>query len=88
MTHHDWREQLKACANSLLNARELSAQESVYRLLSIQLFKSNFYTVFVPADVPEKRVAFLKPMSMEDDEEDIYTISIIDRYSTKPNSLK
>ena len=91
MAHHDWREQLKACANSFLNARELSAQESVYRLLSIPLFKSTFSSVFVSADVPEKRVTFLKPMatvmSMEDDEEDIYTTSIIDRYSARPNSL-
>ena len=48
--------------------------------------------MFVPADVPEKRVAFLQPMatvmSMEDDEENIYTTSIIDRYSARPNSLK
>ena len=91
MAHHGWREQLKACANSFLNARELSAQESVYCLLSIPLFKSNFSTVFVPADVPEKRVAFLKPvatvMSMDDDEEDIYTTFLIDRYSARPNSL-
>ena len=69
----------------------LVPRNQVYRLLSIPLFKSNFSTVFVPADVPEKRVAFLKPMatvmSMEDDEEDIYTTSIIDRYSARPNSL-
>ena len=32
--HHDWREQLTACAPAFLNAREISAPEAVYRLLS------------------------------------------------------
>ncbi|XP_053383841.1 uncharacterized protein LOC123535686 [Mercenaria mercenaria] len=92
MCNHDWSDQLKSCANAFLNARELSAQEAVYRLLSLPLFKSSFSTVFVPADLPNKRVSFLKPVSvvreMDEDEEDIFTTSIVDRYSARPLSLQ
>ena len=90
--HCDWKEQLKACASAFLNAREVSAQEAVYRLLSFPLFKSSFSTVFVPADLPSKRVTFLKPVSMtnamEDEEEDIFATSMLDRYIARPNNLQ
>lgn len=47
MYNHDWGEQLKSCANAFLNARELSAQEAVYRLLSLPLFKSSFFQQYL-----------------------------------------
>ena len=63
----------------------------MYRLLSFPLVKSSFSTVFVPADLPSKRVAFLKPVSMinamEDEEEDIFATSMLDRYIARPNNL-
>ena len=57
------RTQMKKCAPAFENAREVSAQESVMRLLSIPLFKSNFETVFIPIDLPEKRIRLLKSYS-------------------------
>ena len=54
---------MKKCGKSFLNSREISSQEATYRLLSLPLFKSNFSTIFVPADIPSKRVSLLKPMS-------------------------
>ncbi|XP_078312811.1 uncharacterized protein LOC144619258 [Crassostrea virginica] len=87
-----WKDKMKNCAKSFLNAREISAQEAVYRLLSFPLFKCSFRTVFVPADLPKNRVSFLKPLSvikaMDHDEEDIYEKSIIDKYSLRPLSLE
>lgn len=90
MYNHDWSEQLKSCANAFLNATEL--QEAVYGLLSLPLFKSSFLTVFVAADLPQKRMSFLKPVSvvreMDDDEEDVFTTLIIDRYTARPPSFQ
>jgi hypothetical protein len=60
--NQDWREQVKSCANALLNACELSEQEAMYRLLSLPPFKCNFSTVFVPANL-----SFI--VSMEDEDE-------------------
>jgi len=86
-----WKQKMQNCAKAFLNAREISAQEAVYRLLSFPLFKCSFRTVFVPADLPQNRVVFLKPISvisaMDDDQEDIFQKSIIDKYALRPTSL-
>ena len=87
-----WQQKMKNCAKAFLNAREISAQEAVYRLMSFPLFKCSFLSVFVPADLPKNRVAFLKPLSvirtMEEEEEDIFMKNIIDRYCLRPALLK
>ncbi|VDI08177.1 Hypothetical predicted protein [Mytilus galloprovincialis] len=88
----DFKSSMKKCASAFLNAREVSAQEAVYRLLSFPLFKSNFSTVYVPADRPEKRICLLKPISSvkdkEDEDEDVYQTSILDRYAARPTKLE
>ena len=65
-----WSGKMKKCA------RELSAQEAVYRLLSFPLFKCTLRTVFVPADLPQNRVRLFKHLSsireMDDDDDDIF----------------
>ena len=90
--NEDWKQKMKRCGRAFLNAREVSAQEAVYRLLSFPLFKCSFRTVFVPAYLPEKRVLLLKPKSviqgMEDEEEDIFMKNIIDKYAARPEKLK
>ena len=59
---------------------------------SFPLFKSRFSTVLVPAHLPGKRVAFLKPVpminAMEDEKEDIFATSMSDRYNARPNNLE
>ncbi|KAK3094305.1 hypothetical protein FSP39_000082 [Pinctada imbricata] len=86
-----WSTKMRKCARAFLNARELSAQEAVYRLMSFPLFKCSFRTVFVPADLPQNRVRLLKPLSriqeMDDGDEDIFQKNIIDRYSVRPDVL-
>ncbi|CAG2202192.1 unnamed protein product [Mytilus edulis] len=53
---------------------------------------SNFSTVYVPADKPEKRICLLKPISSvkdkEDEDEDVYQTSILDRYAARPTKLE
>ena len=63
---------MKKCGKGFLNSREVCAQEAAYRLLSIPLFKSNFSTVFVPADIPSKRISLLKPMSQLKEKTTVY----------------
>ena len=90
--NEDWKQKMKRCGRAFLNAREVSAQEAVYRLLSFPLFKCSFRTVFVPADLPEKRVLLMKPkcviQGMEDEDEDIFMKNIIDKYAARPQKLK
>ncbi|CAG2198023.1 unnamed protein product [Mytilus edulis] len=53
---------------------------------------SNFSTVYVPADKPEKRICLLKPISSvkdkEAEDEDVYQTSILDRYAARPTKLE
>ena len=83
MISMDMRTNMKRCASAFLNAREVSAQEAVFRLLSLPLFKSNFETVFVPVNLPEKRVSLLKPQpiidSMDETDEGVFQTGLLDR---------
>ncbi|CAC5358709.1 unnamed protein product [Mytilus coruscus] len=88
----DFKSSMIKCASAFLNAREVSALEAVYRLLSFPLFKSNFSTVYVPADRPEKRMCLLKPIlsvkDKADEDEDVYQTSILDRYAARPTKIE
>ena len=74
-----------------MNHRELSAQEAVYRMLSLPLKTLSRTVVFVSTDTKDKRTCLLKPKhvlaDMDDDSEDIYMTSLIDRYAARPDSL-
>jgi hypothetical protein len=87
MVYQDCRDQIKSRANAFFNVRELSAQDAFYRLPILPLFKSYFITLYVPTDIPNNRVAFLKPLSpvmgMDDEEGDVLTTSILDRYAAR-----
>ena len=88
----DIRQQMKQCASSFLNAREVSAQEATYRLLGLPLYKSNIETVFVPASMPHDRIALLKPKyvldQLDPDSEDVFVTTIFDRYAARPIALE
>ena len=86
------RQQKKKVGNVFLSHREVSAQEAVYRLLSIPLKKSSRQTVLVNTGMPETRIHILKPKrNLEDppDEyEDIFQPNILDRYIARPKSME
>ena len=88
----DIRSQLRKLGSTFLNHRELSCQEASYRLLSLPLKKLSRKCVFINTDPKNERLAMTKPLSsienLENDEEDLYLKSLIDRYAARPNKLE
>ena len=88
----DIRTQLRKLGTTFLNHREVSAQETVFRLLSMPLKRQSRTVVFINTDPKNERATMTKPMSainsLEDDDEDLYQTSLIDRYAARPDSLK
>ena len=84
------RTQLQRLGSVFLNHGEVSAQEAVYRILSLPLKQLSRNVVFVNT-FPKDRVSLLKPMShiqnMEEDSEDIFLTSLIGRYSARPDAI-
>ena len=88
MEQGNTRQQLNKLGSVFLTNREVSAQEAVYRVLSIPLRRCCRSVVFINTDNKESRDALLLPFSqlqkLDDDNEDVYCKNIIDRYSTRP----
>ena len=86
------RQQMRKVGNVFLSHREASAQEAVYRLLSISLKKSSRQTIFVNTSKPETRVHILKPKreqeDLPDESEDIFLPNILDRHIERPKSVE
>ena len=86
------RQQMRKVGNVFLSHREVSAQEAVYRLLSIPLKKSSRMTIFVNTGMPETRVHILKPKreleDLPDESEDIFQPNILDNYIARPKSME
>ena len=88
MEQGNTRQQLNKLGSVFLTNREVSAQEAVYRVLSIPLRRCSRSVVFINTDNKESRDALLLPFSqlqkLDDDNEDVYCKNIIDRYSARP----
>ena len=88
----DIRSQLRKLGSTFLNHRELSCQEASYRLLSLPLKKLSRKCVFINTDPKNERIAMTKPLSsiqnFDNDEEDLYLKSLMDRYAARPNQLE
>jgi hypothetical protein len=86
------KQQMKKCAKSFQDARSVSAQEAVYRVLGLPLHKSDFQTVWIPTGMPHQRVRLLKPKylleKMESDEENIFVTGLEEKYAGRPPSLE
>ena len=87
----DIKTMLRRLGSVFLNHRELSAQEAVYRILSLPLKMLSRKVVFVNTSPKEDRVSLLKPAdqlkSLDADSEDIYQTSLIGRYAARPDNL-
>lgn len=79
-------------ANQLRKGREVSHHETIMRCLSMPFRRSNIPVAFVATDFKENRTRIIKQRSvldtMEDDDTDIYTTTIHDRYAARPSSLE
>ncbi|XP_066269843.1 uncharacterized protein [Branchiostoma lanceolatum] len=88
----DLKSKLRKVGSAFLNNREVSAQEAVYRLLSLPLQRKSRQVVYVNTATKDKRVSMLKPRhvleSMNDDDDDIFCTSALDRYASRPRVLE
>ncbi|XP_062572139.1 uncharacterized protein LOC134234095 [Saccostrea cucullata] len=84
----DITRQLRTVASKFLTHREVSAQEATFRVLSLPLCYFDRQRIFVSTNPPTERVKLLKPRAvieqMEDDDEDIYQVGLLDKYSMRP----
>ena len=85
------RQQLKKVGSVFLTHREISAQEAVYRVLSIPLRKSSRAVKYINTNPKKDRVSILLPhdkiQSMDDDDEEVFASSIIEKYASRPTEL-
>jgi hypothetical protein len=71
---------MKTVAKKFLTHRKISAQEAVYRLLSLPLVQGSREIVFVPTDLPENRTRLFKPLklleTLGDNDTDVLMVNI------------
>ena len=88
----DIKTMLRKVGAAFLTHREISAQEAAYRILSMPMKKTSRKVVFVNTDVKSSRPAVLKNneqlAGLDDNDEDIFQKSLLDRYEYRPNSLE
>ena len=82
------RSQLKKVGSAFLTHREVSAQEAVYKLLSIPMKQS---VVYVDTNPKQDRIAVSKDNTalsqLSDDDTNVFQKSLIDRYQHRPKQL-
>ena len=83
------KQQLRKVGSAFLTHREVSAQEAVYRILSLSMKQLRRSVVFTQK--VNDRIAMLKSKDMlnqlEDDDTDVFNKSLIDRYQHRPREL-
>lgn len=68
---------MKSVAKKFLTHREVSAQEAIYRLMSLPLVQGSRQILFVPTDLPEQRTRLFKPLKllqMLEDDADVFMV--------------
>ena len=86
------KSQLRKVGSAFLTHREVSAQEAVYRILSLPMKQLNRSVVFIDTNPKNERVAVLKDSNslseLEDDDTNVFQKSLIDRYQHRPQDLQ
>ena len=84
--------QLRKVGSVFLTHREVSAQEAVYRILSIPMKQLSRSVVFVDTNAHNERIAVLKDNSalsqLDDNDTNVFKTSLIDRYQHRPQKLR
>ena len=85
------KQQLRKVGSTFLTHREVSAQEAIYRILSLPMKQLSRTVVFVNTNTKSERIAVLKGKDMlsqlENDDTDVFHKSLIDRYQHRPREL-
>ena len=88
----DVKTQLRKLGAAFLNNREVSAQEAVYRVLSLPLNRTSRKVVFINTSPKDRRVRMLKPMSvlkdMEENDENVFLTGLLGKYVARPDELE
>ena len=83
--------QLRKVGSAFLTHREVSAQEAVYRILSLPMKQLSRSVVFVNTNPKHERIAVLKShdslSQLNDDDTNVFQKSLIDRYQHRPQQL-
>ena len=86
------RYQLKKLGNVFPTHREVSAQEAVYRFLSMPMKKCSRQVVFINTSLPSERIHILKCrhqlQQLDPDNDDVYQKGLLNRYADRPKSLE
>ena len=90
--HGNTQQQLSKLGSVFLTNQEVSAQEAVYRVLSMPLRRCSRTTVFLNTDHKDSRDSLLLPFAhlqkLDDNDENVYCKNIIDRYAARPQNLE
>ena len=85
------KKQLRKVGAAFLSHREVSAQETVYRLLSLPMKQLSRSVVFVDTNPKHERIAVLKShdllSQLDANDTNVFQKSLIDRYQHRPQSL-
>lgn len=77
--HLGIKQSMKTVVKKFLTHREISAQEVVYRLLSLPLVQGSREIVFVHTDLPENRTRLFKPLklleTLDDSDTDVFMVN-------------
>ena len=83
--------QLRKVGSAFLTHREVSAQEAVYRILSLPMKQLSRSVVFVDTNPKNERIAVLKDNAsltqLQDNDTNMFQKSLIDRYQHRPQQL-
>ena len=85
------KSQLRKVGSAFLTHREVSAQEAVYRILSLPMKQLSRSVVFVDTNPKNERIAVLKDNAsltqLEDNDTNVFQKSLIDRYQHRPQAF-
>ena len=83
--------QLRKVGTTFLTHREVSAQEAVYRILSLPMKQLSRSVVFVDTNTKKERIAVLKDNAtlarLHENDTNVFCTSLIDRYQHRPQNL-
>ena len=86
------RQQLNKLGSVFLTNREVSAQEAVYRVLSMPLRRCSRSTIFLNTHDKKSRDSLMLPFThlqkLDDDDENVYSKNVTDRYAARPQNLE
>ena len=84
-------EQLKKIGKAFVSHHVVGAPEAAMHELSVWLMKKSRQVVFVSSNMHDDHVSLPKSVSalddMEEDKDDLYMVSVCDRYAAQPISL-